>query len=132
VLVLDEPTTGVDPMTLQVLLQALRECAKGMTVIMVEHNLDFIASLADEVCCLQNGAFIDMGSPAELSAKPSMFQDLLAARARLTSTAGMELRSVKPPSIAAGPASDPWEQPAAEPPVKARMSKPAISKVSSE
>ncbi len=111
VLLLDEPTTGVDAMTMRVLLQALRECSAGMTVIMVEHNLDFVGSLADEVCCLQNGAFTDVGTPAALAAGPSMFHDLLEARARLTSTAGMDIHSVKPPSVAAGPASDPWAEP---------------------
>jgi ABC-type multidrug transport system fused ATPase/permease subunit len=131
VLLLDEPTTGVDPMTIQVLLGALRDCCAGMTVIMVEHNLDFVASLADEVCCLQNGAFADVGPPGALAARPSMFQELLGARARLTSTAGMDLRSVKPPSIAAGPATDPWAAPPPESAPAPRLKKPALSEVNS-
>lgn len=112
VLLLDEPTTGVDLMSIGILLDALRTTCTGMTVIMVEHNLDFVRSLANEVCCLQDGRFTDVGSPEELAARPSLFQELLVARERLVSTAGMELHSVRLPSVSGGdPMQDPWATP---------------------
>jgi ABC-type multidrug transport system fused ATPase/permease subunit len=108
VLLLDEPTTGVDPMSIGTLLDTLRIACKGMTVVMVEHNLDVVSSLADQVCCMENGKFSDVGTPDELAGRPSLFKDLLAARERLTSTADMDLQSVKLPSIAAGQTLGPW------------------------
>jgi ATP-binding cassette subfamily B protein len=112
VLLLDEPTTGVDLVSIGILLDALRSACKGMTVLMVEHNLDFVRSLADQVCCLQDGRFTDVGSPEALAARPSLFQELLAARERLISTAGMEVQSVRLPSVAGGlPKQDPWAVP---------------------
>jgi ABC-type multidrug transport system fused ATPase/permease subunit len=108
VLLLDEPTTGVDQLSIGMLMDALRIACKGMTVIMVEHNLDVVLGLADLVCCMEGGKFSDVGKPDELANRPSLFRDLLAARERLTSTAGMELRSVSLPRIGTGPAFDPW------------------------
>ena len=112
VLLLDEPTTGVDLMSLGVLSDALRSACVGMTVLLIEHNLDFVRSLADQVCCLQDGRITETGSPEELAARPSLFRDLLATRARLVSTAGMNVRGVPLPSIGRGvPARDPWAAP---------------------
>jgi ATP-binding cassette subfamily B protein/ATP-binding cassette subfamily C protein len=108
VLLLDEATTGVDAASIGALVDTLRRVAAGMTVIMVDHNLDVVRALAHQVCCLENGRFSDIGTPDELAGRPSLFAALLAARERLTSTAAMDLQSVKPPGIAAGPAIDPW------------------------
>ncbi len=108
VLLLDEPTTGIDTMSIGILLDVLRAACKGMTVVMVEHNLDVVRGLADQVCCLEDGRFSDVGTPDELANRPSLFRDLLAARERLTSMADMEVHSVKLPSVAAGPTLDPW------------------------
>ncbi|HEX3996321.1 MAG TPA: ABC transporter ATP-binding protein, partial [Acetobacteraceae bacterium] len=107
-LLLDEPTTGVDQLSIGMLMEALRVACKGMTVIMVEHNLDVVSGLADVVCCMEGGKFSDVGRPDELANRPSLFRELLAARERLTSTVGMELHSVSLPRIGSGPAFDPW------------------------
>jgi ABC-type multidrug transport system fused ATPase/permease subunit len=116
VLLLDEPTTGVDLVSIGTLLDALRTACSGMTVIMIEHNLDFVRGLADEVCCLVDGRFADIGSPAELAARPSLFRDLLAARERLVDTTSLQLRSVRLPSLSGGDAADPWAPPAVDGP----------------
>jgi ABC-type multidrug transport system fused ATPase/permease subunit len=108
VLLLDEPTTGVDQLSIGMLMDALRVACKGMTVIMVEHNLDVVSGLADLVCCMENGKFSDVGTPDELANRPSLFSDLLVARERLTSTAGLQLHSVSLPRIGAGQTFDPW------------------------
>jgi ABC-type multidrug transport system fused ATPase/permease subunit len=106
ILLLDEPTTGVDQLSIGILLDGLRAACAGLTVVMVEHNLDIVRGLADHICCLENGQFTDIGTPAELAARPSLFRDLLAARERLTSTTHLDLSSVPMPTIAAGESTD--------------------------
>jgi ATP-binding cassette subfamily B protein len=79
-LLLDEPTTGVDALSAETLARVVKEAAADKTVILVEHNLDFVMKIADRVCCLADGAFVDVGSPAELAARPSLFRTMLDAR----------------------------------------------------
>jgi ABC-type multidrug transport system fused ATPase/permease subunit len=80
VLLLDEPTTGVDPISIETLARIIKETAVDKTVILVEHNLDFVTKIADQVCCLVDGAFADTGTPAELAARPSLFRTMLETR----------------------------------------------------
>ena len=67
VLVLDEPTAGLDPATRQDLLElilGLRE--SGVSVVLVSHDLDEVAEVADRVCALQEGRVRAVGTPAEV------------------------------------------------------------------
>lgn len=67
VLVLDEPTAGLDPATreeLLALIQGLREA--GVSVVLVSHDLDEVAEVADRVCALQEGRVRTVGTPAQV------------------------------------------------------------------
>lgn len=67
VLVLDEPTAGLDPNArseLVALVARLRD--SGMTVVLVSHDLDEVAELADRVCVLDGGGVRSVGPPAEV------------------------------------------------------------------
>lgn len=67
VLVLDEPTAGLDPATREDLLgvvRALRE--EGTSVVIVSHDLDEVAEVADRVCVLENGEVRVVGAPEEV------------------------------------------------------------------
>ncbi len=67
VLVLDEPTAGLDPHAradLISLVASLR--ASGMTVVFVSHDLDEVAEVADRVCVLEGGEVRAVGPPAEV------------------------------------------------------------------
>jgi subfamily B ATP-binding cassette protein MsbA len=108
ILLLDEPTTGIDTLSLETLRAALRAACAGRTAILVEHNLDLVDSLADQVCCLQDGGFVDVGTPAELAGRPSLFRTMREARGRLVDMAGMEVRGVAPPRLAGGTMADPF------------------------
>lgn len=79
VLLLDEPTTGIDALGRSRLAAILREACAGCTVILVDHSMEFVSRVADQVCCLEEGRFTDVGTPAELVARPSLFQSLLEA-----------------------------------------------------
>lgn len=67
VLVLDEPTAGLDPMTRAELLDIIRRFRDGgRTVVMVSHDLDEVAEVADRVCILKAGKVAASGLPAEV------------------------------------------------------------------
>lgn len=78
VLLLDEPTTGVDALSRARIAQLLRHLARDMTIILVDHNLgEFVVELAAEVCVLDEGRFVEVGSPDELERQGGLFQALL-------------------------------------------------------
>jgi len=67
VLILDEPTAGLDPATRQDLLAlilGLREA--GISVVLVSHDLDEVAEVADRVSALHEGRVRAAGTPAEV------------------------------------------------------------------
>lgn len=67
VLVLDEPTAGLDPATREDLLGAIRALRDGGgTVVVVSHDLDEVAEVADRVCVMQDGAVAAVGTPREV------------------------------------------------------------------
>jgi ABC-type multidrug transport system fused ATPase/permease subunit len=79
ILLLDEPTTGIDALGRAEVAAFLREICRGLTVLMIDHDLAFICQFADEVCCLEQGKFIEVGSPVELACRPGLFRELLEA-----------------------------------------------------
>jgi energy-coupling factor transport system ATP-binding protein len=67
VLVLDEPTAGLDPATRGELLGLIHHLRNaGVSVVLVSHDLDEVAEVADRVCALQGGRVRAVGSPAEV------------------------------------------------------------------
>lgn len=69
-LILDEPTTGLDPQTRQKLWQTLLELKekKGLTILLTTHYMEE-AKDADNVVIIHNGKLLAKGSPAVLKAK---------------------------------------------------------------
>ncbi|MCL2339913.1 MAG: ATP-binding cassette domain-containing protein [Actinomycetia bacterium] len=62
-LLLDEPTKGLDAFTKAELLQILQSlAADGRTIVIVSHDLDFVATAADECSMLFNGSLVGNGS----------------------------------------------------------------------
>ena len=67
VLVLDEPTAGLDPATRAELLEVVRGLREaGTSVVMVSHDLDEIAEVADRVCVIAGGEVRAVGSPEQI------------------------------------------------------------------
>ncbi|MFI6709362.1 branched-chain amino acid ABC transporter ATP-binding protein/permease [Nonomuraea sp. NPDC050478] len=64
VLILDEPATGLTTGELDALARlcrALRE--RGLAVVLIEHNVDFVMNLCDEITVLESGKVIEQGNP---------------------------------------------------------------------
>jgi energy-coupling factor transport system ATP-binding protein len=67
VLVLDEPTAGLDPATREDLLGLIRGLkAANISVVLVSHDLDEVAEVADCVCAMERGVVRAVGTPAEV------------------------------------------------------------------
>jgi len=78
VLVLDEPTAGLDPGSrdeLRVRLDALR-VREQLTLVLVSHDMDEVARLADRVYVLHQGAVAACGTPREVFRAGARLEDL--------------------------------------------------------
>ena len=71
-MLLDEPTSALDPELVSGVLAVFKKLAeKGMTMIIVTHELGFARSVADRVVFMEGGQIIDDGSPDTILRSPS-------------------------------------------------------------
>lgn len=71
VMVLDEPTSQLDPIGTREVFQVVRSMtSKGITIIMAEHKMEHIAAFADRVIVLDEGQIIRQGSAHETLTDP--------------------------------------------------------------
>lgn len=72
VLMFDEPTAGMSVDEVPVILELIRKLKADMdrTILLVEHKMDVIRSLADRIVVLHNGELVADGDPAEVIALP--------------------------------------------------------------
>ncbi len=77
ILLLDEPAAGIDALSVNRIADELKRAAPNHTTLLVEHNIPLISSVADIVCCLEDGKITDVGTPAELSKRPTLFKKLM-------------------------------------------------------
>lgn len=66
VLLLDEPLAGTGPEESEVLVALLRSLKGRITILLIEHDMDAVFSLADRISVLVYGQIIATGSPAEI------------------------------------------------------------------
>lgn len=68
-LLLDEPTSGVNPVFVARMKEIIRGlAAKGITVLMIEHNIGFVREVADDCAFLENGKVVLSGPVQEVLA----------------------------------------------------------------
>ncbi len=67
VLILDEPTAGLDPATRQDLLSLIRTLSEaGTSIVLVSHDLEEVAEVADRICVMEGGRVQALGTPQEV------------------------------------------------------------------
>jgi lipooligosaccharide transport system ATP-binding protein len=70
ILLLDEPTTGLDPQARHLVWDEIRALRKrGVTIIITTHYMEEAAELCDRILIMDNGKIIEQGHPAELVKK---------------------------------------------------------------
>jgi ABC-type polar amino acid transport system ATPase subunit len=71
ILLLDEPTSALDPpMSREVLSVIEQIAAQGMTLVMVTHELRFVAHMSDRLVFLEGGRVVEHGPPEEVLKNP--------------------------------------------------------------
>jgi branched-chain amino acid transport system ATP-binding protein len=73
-MLLDEPTQGMGHEDVSRVTQLIKNVAAGRTVLMVEHNMSVVASIADRISVLQRGVVIADGPYDELSKNPQVIE----------------------------------------------------------
>ena len=72
-IILDEPTTGVDVSTQRRILETIRDlCAlERVAAVYITHDLDVVRSLAHRVCVMYSGRVVEIGTAAEIFTAPA-------------------------------------------------------------
>ncbi len=68
VLLLDEPTAGINPTLINGLIDRLKRANQefGITLFVIEHNMRVIMNLANQIYCMSHGELLASGSPAQI------------------------------------------------------------------
>lgn len=81
VLLLDEPTAGMGREDIETIVRLIRKVAAGRTVLMIEHNLAVVATLADTITVLARGKVLAEGDYATVSKDPRVIEAYIGRRA---------------------------------------------------
>jgi branched-chain amino acid transport system ATP-binding protein len=73
-MLLDEPTQGMGHEDVHRVTELIKKVSAGRTILMVEHNMNVVSSIADRITVLQRGAIIADGPYAEVSANPLVIE----------------------------------------------------------
>ena len=78
-LLLDEPSSGLNPEETDDLSFWLEDINEelGITVVMVEHDMNLVSQASDRVMALADGQLITIGTPAEVQSHPEVLRAYL-------------------------------------------------------
>jgi ABC-type multidrug transport system fused ATPase/permease subunit len=76
VLLLDEPTENLDGTERNRLTQVIREYANERTCLVISHDLNFVADVADRILVIDKGRIVDQGTHEELVAREGLYKTL--------------------------------------------------------
>ncbi len=87
VLLLDEPTAGINPTLINGLIDRLKRATTelGITLFVIEHNMPVIMGLADNIYCLANGRLLAHGPPEKIQNDQRVINAYLGAHYYLDS-----------------------------------------------
>ena len=96
VLILDEPTAGLDPATHDLLFSLLHSLnLAGKTIILVSHNMDDLATHCNHVVMMEQGKVVASGSPSHVfstsSSYPNLFDPSLLRLAKALKASGLDI-----------------------------------------
>jgi ABC-type branched-subunit amino acid transport system ATPase component len=78
VILLDEPAGGINPTMINYLAERIRMLnQRGVTFLVVEHNMEFVMDLCERVMVMHHGAKIAEGAPGEVRANPAVLEAYL-------------------------------------------------------
>jgi len=78
ILLLDEPTAGMNPTETREVLEQIAQLKRdGLTVLLIEHKLDLVMALSDHIVVLDNGRVIAAGDPAAVQRDSAVIEAYL-------------------------------------------------------
>ena len=96
VIILDEPTSQLDPQGSEEVFQAVQKLSqKGITVIMVEHKMEKIAAYSDRVMLLDDGKLIDFDTPQKVFSRDDLAEHGVQAPAFARIGRGLGVKNPK-------------------------------------
>lgn len=99
VLLLDEPTTGLDALAAQRILGPLRRLAEGRTTIVITHDLA-LATDADRILVLDEGRLVESGTHTQLLDRSGLYATLFDAKpSRRNGTVNAYAKHARPSGI---------------------------------
>jgi branched-chain amino acid transport system ATP-binding protein len=72
VLLLDEPTAGMSPAETDEMVELIVGLPRSLTILIIEHDMDVIFSLANKITVLHYGQVLAEGTPADIQANPQV------------------------------------------------------------
>ena len=66
ILILDEPTANLDPKAVKDFLNILKELKGEMTVILIEHDMDFVEKFSDRIMLMDSGHIVNIDNPKKM------------------------------------------------------------------
>jgi branched-chain amino acid transport system ATP-binding protein len=81
-LLLDEPTAGINPTLINGLIDRLKTANRelGVTLFVIEHNMRVVMNLADQVYCMSRGELLAAGPPERIRRDPRVIDAYLGAQ----------------------------------------------------
>ncbi len=67
-LLLDEPTCGMSPGETERAVAKIREIARTIDIIIIEHDMEVVFGIADDITVMAQGAILASGGPQEIAA----------------------------------------------------------------
>jgi ATP-binding cassette subfamily C protein CydC len=84
ILILDEPTANLDPLTEKKMLETLFDVMKGKTTLLITHRLVGLENV-DEILVMENGQIVESGTQAELLERGGTFRRMWDLQNRILS-----------------------------------------------
>lgn len=83
-ILLDEPGAGVNPTLMKRLAEYIRRLAeeRGVTIFLIEHDMDLVMSLCETVIVMSNGVKLAEGTPDEIRRNPEVLEAYLGGQFR--------------------------------------------------
>jgi peptide/nickel transport system ATP-binding protein len=105
ILIADEPTTALDVLVQAQIINLLKylKIKRGITIIIISHDLGVISELADKVAIMYSGEIVELGNSVEIFKNPKHpYTQLLISSIPMLSTTNGRIISIKgqPPDLA--------------------------------
>lgn len=71
-LILDEPTQGLSDGEIEVFKDLIRKINQTATVLLIEHNMDVVMTVAEKITVLERGRILAEGTPSEIAANAAV------------------------------------------------------------